>query len=149
MRSPESVHRILTNELVLDLGGGSGLLFFNRLDLPLWLRVCRVGRKNGLGPLERIVVAVAAAGIDLLGLRVAFGVAGDAGLGLGARMRRERGLSWAMGLYLPAFLMIDRVGREHLQDFFTGVGLGAWAAFALLLLTILLSLSLGSASNSG
>ena len=50
-------------------------------------------------------------------------------------------MSRAVGLHLPALLVIDRVSREHLKDLLTGVRLGARAA--LLLLTVLFAVSLG------
>ena len=40
-------------------------------------------------------------------------------------------MSRAVGLHLPALLVVDRVSREHLKDLFARVRLGAWAALFL------------------
>ena len=59
-------------------------------------------------------------------------------------------MSRAVGLHLPALLVVERVSREHLKDLLTGVRLGARAALLLfsvlfaITFTFTLGLSLGT-----
>ena len=103
-----------------------------RLHLPALLVVDRISREHlknffawiGLRAWAALTILL----LFLLGLSLSLS---------GARNSGKRSLSRAVRLDLPAFLVVYRVSREHLQNLLTGVRLGAWAALAFLLLFLL------------